>query len=308
MLDTGVAYERRGRYRTRAGPALADVRQAGYDFVDDDRYPDDDIGHGTHVAGTIAQATNNRLGVAGIAYGAKIMPLRVLDSQGDGDSAAIARAIRYATRNGADVINLSLEFDRGRARRRDPRRDPRHPLRPQPGRRGGGRRRQHRRHDPGRLSRPRAAVVIAVGATTVNGCQADYSNRGRGLDVMAPGGGVDQTSERPDATRRTCNHTGGESIIQQTFVRDSVRRFGFPRSYEGTSMAAPHVSAVAALIDRHARARTRTRPRAAIEQRIEQTARDLGPPGSDSRYGGGLVDAAAAIGPTLTAVQAKRRR
>ena len=62
------------------------------------------------MAGTIAQTTNNGVGTAGIAYNAKIMPLRVLDSNGEGDSAAIARAIRYAARYRADVINLSLEF------------------------------------------------------------------------------------------------------------------------------------------------------------------------------------------------------
>ena len=62
------------------------------------------------MAGTIAQTTNNGIGTAGIAYNAKIMPLRVLDSHGEGDSVAIARAIRYAARYHADVINLSLEF------------------------------------------------------------------------------------------------------------------------------------------------------------------------------------------------------
>ena len=67
-------------------------------------------GYLRHVSGTIAQTTNNRIGTAGIAYNAKIMPLRVLDSRGEGDSAAIARAIRYAVRHHADVINLSLEF------------------------------------------------------------------------------------------------------------------------------------------------------------------------------------------------------
>src|SRR5918992_242088 len=110
VLDSGVAYETRGRYKR-----APDLRRAtftrGWDFVDRDRRPNDIFGHGTHVAGTIAQATNNRRGTAGIAYGARVMPLRVLDWRGEGDSVAISRAIRYATRRGADVINLSLEFD-----------------------------------------------------------------------------------------------------------------------------------------------------------------------------------------------------
>ena len=82
----------------------------GYDFVDDDPYPVDRNGHGTHVAGTIAESTNNRMGATGIAYGARIMPVRTLDATGAGDAVTIARGIRYAVSRHADVINLSLEF------------------------------------------------------------------------------------------------------------------------------------------------------------------------------------------------------
>ena len=109
LLDSGVAYERHGRFR-RAPDLRRSTFVRPYDFIEKDRHPNDVFGHGTHVAGTIAQTTNNGVGTAGIAYNAKIMPLRVLDSNGEGDSAAIARAIRYAARYHADVINLSLEF------------------------------------------------------------------------------------------------------------------------------------------------------------------------------------------------------
>jgi len=109
VLDSGVAYENRGRYRR--APDLRGTRFArGHDFVGRDPYPNDVFGHGTHVAGTIAQTTNNGIDMAGIAYGARIMPVRVLDAEGSGDSAAISRAVRWAVRHGADVINLSLEF------------------------------------------------------------------------------------------------------------------------------------------------------------------------------------------------------
>ncbi len=89
-------------------PARSSSRR--YDFVDNRREAVDRNGHGTHVAGTIAETTNNRVGVAGLAYGATIMPVRVLDSQGYGDAATIAKGIRYAARHNAKVINMSLEF------------------------------------------------------------------------------------------------------------------------------------------------------------------------------------------------------
>src|SRR3989442_70798 len=77
----------------------------GYNFINDDDHPNDDHGHGTHVAGTIASATDNNEGVAGIAFEAALMPLKVLDQSGIGISADIADAIRFATDHGANVIN-----------------------------------------------------------------------------------------------------------------------------------------------------------------------------------------------------------
>ena len=73
VVDSGVAYERRGRFR-RATDLYAGRFVKPYDFVDDDRHPNDEESHGTHVAGTIAQKTNNGFGVTGLAYGVEIMP------------------------------------------------------------------------------------------------------------------------------------------------------------------------------------------------------------------------------------------
>ena len=80
----------------------------GYDFVNNKDDASDDNGHGTHVAGTIAQSTNNGYGVAGIAYEASIMPLKVLSGSGGGTIADIAESIKFAADNGASVINMSL--------------------------------------------------------------------------------------------------------------------------------------------------------------------------------------------------------
>ena len=80
----------------------------GYDFANEDEHPNDDQGHGTHVAGTIAQSTNNDIGVAGIAFGCSIMPVKVLDNAGVGNSFNVARGIYFAVENGATVVNMSL--------------------------------------------------------------------------------------------------------------------------------------------------------------------------------------------------------
>ena len=136
--------------------------------------------------------------------------------------------------------------------------------------------------------------VLAVSATTIHGCLADYSNIGGDVDLTAPGGGRDAVlSDNPyDAT--TCKpELAGQFIYQQTFT-SSVRSFGLPRGYEGTSMAAPHVSGVAALLIASKRLGAKPRP-AALTRHLQLTARDLGTPGFDKRYGAGLLDAAAAL-------------
>jgi len=288
VLDSGVAFETRGRFR-RAPDLRRSTFIHPYDFIDHDRHPNDAYGHGTHVAGTIAEATGNRVGAAGIAYNAKIMPVRVLDNQGSGDSAAIARAIRYAVRRKVDVINLSLEFPSEVRASEIP--DVLSALR--------------RAHRAGivvvaaagnqadfRVAYPaRASSVIAVAATTVDGCQADYSNSGHDLDVSAPGGGPDAPNDDSAWDVAHCRPNGnGRPIVQQTFTT-GLRHFGLPGDYEGTSMASPHVAALAALLIATKRLGAHPSP-AAIEAHIKATARPTGRP---DRYGAGIVDAAAAL-------------
>src|SRR3954453_21806168 len=298
VLDTGVAYENRGRFRRN--PDLYSTRFVRpYDFVDNDRHPDDENGHGTHVTGTIAQKTNNDFGLTGLAYGVNIMPVRVLDAHGEGDAGAIARAIRYAARNKAQVINMSLEFDSSITASQIP--DIVSAVR--------------YAHSKGTVvvgaagNAAESAVaypartnsVISVGGTTEHGCEADYSNSGSGLDVVAPGGGDDAPLDDNPTDLTNCRPDDrGRDIYQVTFTRD-VRTFGIPSNYEGTSMACPHVSGIAALIIPTRVIGKHPKPQA-VEARIKATARDLGPVGSDHRYGAGLVSAYEAINPAFRPV------
>ncbi|PSB09766.1 peptidase S8 [Pleurocapsa sp. CCALA 161] len=217
VIDTGVSIV----------PDLKSTKFVpGYDFVKNKDDASDDNGHGTHVAGTIAQSTNNGYGVAGIAYEASIMPLKVLASSGGGTVADIAEAIKFAADNGANVINMSLG--------------------------GGGASNMMEEaikyaHNKGVVivaaagnagrnaaSYPaRYPDVISVAATNPAGDKASYSNFGAGVDISAPGGSAEGKGNSGKIIQNTINPATGESV----FV-------GFP----GTSMAAPHVSGVAALV------------------------------------------------------------
>jgi serine protease len=301
VLDTGIAYEDRGPYRR--SPDVSRFRLArGYDFCSHrgpsgdpcagvDAYPDDPNGHGTHVASTIAEATSNAIGVTGLAYGATLIPVKVLDRDGFGDQESIAAGIRFAVARGAQVINLSFEFSTSI---RSPRQVPLVVAALRHARRNG----VLVVAAAGNAARTTLAYpaglpgVVSVGAVTEHGCLADYSDVGPGLDVVAPGGGND--AARPGEP--ACHpEMPGRPIVQMTYA-GSTRRFGLPTDYVGTSMAAPHVSATAALIIASGVLGPKPTP-AAVEQRLKATARDLGPPGYDTAYGAGMIDAGAATAP-----------
>jgi len=294
VLDTGVAYENYRKFRK--APDLHGGRFVrAYDFVDNDRHANDENGHGTHVTMTIAEATGNGTGLTGLAYNVKVMPLRVLDAEGAGDAIAISRAIRYAAKNGAKVINMSLEFDTSVTASQIPEIV-------------SAVRYAHRKNvvmvaasgneaDNAVAYPARTTHVISVGAITKDGCQADYSNGGSGLKLVAPGGGSDAPNTDNPADATNC-HPGVDEppIFQQTFAHDgSVRHFALRgEEYEGTSMASPHVAAAAALLI--ASKRLGAHPSAnAVADRLFHTAFDLGPVGYDTRYGYGEVQPAAAL-------------
>ena len=288
VLDTGVAYANRGKYRRSPDFNRYSFVQ-GYDFIDRTPYANDHNGHGTFVASTIAEATDNHRGLTGLAYAARIMPVRVLDSAGEGDASVIAEGVRFAVKHGARIINLSLEFssDVGAADIPELIQALRYAY-------------KHNvlvvaaAGNEGSTTIPypaRAKHVIAVGATTEHGCLASYSNDGPHITLVAPGGGPD--ADLPGDPNCTPELPSGRDIFQMTFTGSSPRVFGFPGGYEGTSMATPHVSATAALVI--AAGILERRPTVAqLTRRLTATARPLGGPQDRKLYGAGLLDAAAA--------------
>ena len=288
VLDTGVAYANRGPFRRSPDFSRYTFVQ-GYDFVAKNPYPNDRNGHGTFVAGTIAEETNNHYGLTGLAYAAHIMPVRVLDSQGEGEASTIAEGVLFAVKHHAQVINLSLEFSPGVTAADIPELiraliyAHRHNVLVVAAAGNEGH---------AAIAYPaRAPYVVSVGATTEHGCLADYSNDGSGLTLVAPGGGAD--ANLPGDPNCFPEKPPGPDVYQVTFTGSSYRKFGMPSGYEGTSMATPHVAATAALIIASGVLGRHPTP-AQLTARLKATATKLGGGGDERLYGAGLVNAAAA--------------
>ena len=282
MIDTGVAYEtasRSGRNYYQAPDLANTCFVQGYDFINADAHPNDDQGHGTHVAGTIAQSTNNNMGVAGVAYGSCIMPIKALDANGSGSYSAIADSIYYAVNNGAMVINMSLGGTADSSALRD--------AVAYAYSQGvtvvaaAGNDNSSASHYPSSYN----DYVISVGATDYTKNRAPYSNYGSDVDIVAPGG---DTSEDANGDGYV------DGILQNTFA-NIFNNFSY-YFYQGTSMASPHVAGVAALLISSGKATTSS----AVRQALESTAQDLGVTGRDDQFGYGLVDAFASLSTTNT--------
>ncbi|WP_252891190.1 S8 family peptidase [Thermoclostridium stercorarium] len=254
VVDTGVDLEH---------PDLKDSIVAGYDFINQDNVPDDDNGHGTHVAGIAAAITNNGIGIAGVAGGAKIMPVKVLSAEGYGSSLDVYLGIMYAADHGADVINLSLGSDA-----------PSLLI-----------------NEAVKYALARDVVVVAatgneysdtvsypagfdgvigVGAVDWNYpngfIRADFSNYGEGTDIVAPG--VDILSTYPEELDIADGNQDGYTIL------------------DGTSMATPFVAGMAALL----RAEHPEWSYEEIQKALQENAYDIYQKGPDKYTGAGVVN------------------
>ncbi len=283
VVDTGIAYEDYGPYRKAPDWGNTAFVQ-GYDFVNGDTHPNDDESHGTHISSTIAEATNNGEGVAGLAFGCALMPVKVLDNEGNGSFFDVAEGIDYAVnftdsggKKPVKVINLSLGG---------------------PGPSETTRLAINRAlaagvvvvaasgNEGGAVSYPAAFPnVIGVGAVDLRKVRAPYSNFGPEISVVAPGGDLDRDDD---------NNLDPDGVLQQTFDSDSAQLGIYDDFayfyFDGTSSATPHVSATAALLV----SQGITDP-VAVRKAIESTALDLGPPGRDNEYGHGLIQPALAL-------------
>lgn len=231
----------------------------GWDFANGDNQPADDLGHGTHVTGILAARIDNGVGIAGIAGGIKILPIKVLDSKNQGSWVNIAQGIIYAADQGARAINLSLGATSASQTVQDAVRYAQN--------RGVLVVASSGNNGTEQLFYPAAYDgVVAVGATTVGGEHWVLSNTGDYISVSAPGNTVYSTYWK----------AGVGSMYQ--FM-------------SGTSMASPVVSGVAALIWSVNPALTATQVKAILEA----TARDAGELGRDKIYGAGEVDAEKAV-------------
>lgn len=274
VLDTGVGYEDYGKFHLL--PDLKGIEFVKpYNFINNTTHAGDDHGHGSHVTGTIAQVTHNGIGVTGVARNVKIMPLKVLSANGSGSVAGIADAIRYAADNGAKVINMSLG---GAFPSRVLKKAVEYAYK-----KGVVVVCAAGNESRGKVGYPAAYPgAIAVAATQYDESTTFYSNYGKDIDIAAPGGNtrVDQNGDgMPDG------------VLQNTIVIGDPTKDDY-FGYMGTSMAAPHVAGVAALIVGEGV----TDP-AMVEKILKDTARkpknekDY----STDKYGAGIVDAPAAV-------------
>ena len=270
VLDTGVSTGD-GKYQR-----VPDLEQTcmvpGYNFVDNNSDAYDWHGHGTHVSGTIAQSTNNGIGVVGVAPKACIMPVKVLSDEGFGSDADIAEAIIWATDNGAKVINMSLGGG-GYSKVMDKALDYAVKNNVFVACAAGN-------NGTPRIEQPAALsgcfAVSSVGKSGELAFYSSHGNNGGGLFIAAPGG--DQQADGQE---------GG--IWQDTIVSGRPNEHGyFP--FQGTSMATPHVAGVAALVVAALQGTDYVLDDVAKAMSSSATEKD-----DKKKYGSGLLNAAGAV-------------
>jgi type VII secretion-associated serine protease mycosin len=252
VLDTGI---------DASHPDLAGKLVPGYDFLNDDAIPEDNSGHGTHNSGIIGAATSNAVGVAGVAWNCRIMPVKVLNSNGTGPESVIARGIMFAADQGAQIINMSFGSPTSSRVLSDAVRYAYNKGALLVAGAGNTAKTNNSMVYPAAFDQ-----VLAVAATDENDEVGDFSQHHPYVGISAPG-----------------------VRIVSSYWRGATTS-GY-QSASGTSAAAPHVSGVAALIKSVNPALTNSQ----VRQILMDTADDLGAPGRDEHYGAGRLNAYKAL-------------
>jgi serine protease len=266
-----------------------------HDFIWDDDAPLDLVGHGTHVSGTIGQLTNNNVGTAGIAYNVRLMPVKVIDdawdfifgSPNEGTDDVVARGIRYAADNGAKVLNMSI----GRSGPPAPAVEDAIRYAVSKGAfvaiAAGNDAEQGNPIEVVAEIASRVPGAVSVGATDLLHNRSFYSSNGPWVELAAPGGSSRGFGAAGEIYQQTYDFG-----FTDTFLL-SPAQFHAPRfdvflyqAEQGTSMATPHVSGLAALLIQQGI----TNP-VAIEAAMEKFATDRGAAGRDNSFGFGEISA-----------------
>jgi len=284
VIDTGVDY-------THPDLKINVDSTTGYDFAKNSPDPMDDNGHGTHVAGIIGAAGNNSIGITGVCWSVKIMPLKVFNASGNSDTIWISSAIIYAANKGARVINMSLgdisyppesnqtesdackyAYDKG-------------VILVAASGNGYDTNGDSEIDTPGMepVTYPAAyEYVIAVGATDKDDKRASYSNYGPELDLVAPGG------DGASSENWILSTIGTGTVSSQTYAY-----------MMGTSMASPHVAgAVALLLSKNPDLNF-----SEIYTKLTESADDVESSGKDIYTGYGRLNIARALGYSFPVVK-----
>jgi len=281
VLDTGVAYEDHDKGKFHLLPDLKGIEFVKpYDFVGNTKHANDDHGHGSHVTGTIAQMTNNGIGVAGVARNVKIMPLKVIDAFGVGPISAVGQAVQYAVDHGARVINLSLG-SRGVSELEEA-------VVSYATARGAilvaavG----NEAVDTATFGPVAVSGVLGVAATDQNDRRPAFGNWGQQVALAAPGVDIVSTAARSTdfvlVATRGKDYTAGANIVGAD---------GWQFRASGTSFSAPLVAGAASLLLSQNPNLTREQ----VERMLVESADDIETPGWDQFTGAGRLNIARAL-------------
>lgn len=260
VIDTGVAVYDRDGFHT-----ISDLKETawvpGWNFIGNNDLAADDQSHGTHCAGTIAQSTNNKVGVVGLAFNVRLMPVKVLSASGSGSTAGVADGIRWATDNGAQIISMSL---------------------------GGGGFSEIMQKSIDHAKAKGVTVIVAAGNS---GRDVEYPAKNKGSFAVSATDRNDEIAKFSSRGPEIAIGAPGVEILQQTICDNGKNNCEDYKAFSGTSMATPAVAAAAALV-----VSLGVSDPLAVEQALRDGAHKVDESAAGKlKFGSGILDAAATV-------------